>query len=164
MFFTQSASFRPQHSVHRRRQASLPPRPRNDARDTSPVVIPEENDPPIQDQVEAFRFCLDRYCLEHIAASWRSDGPWRDREYLRRPHPRAGGQFEIVFGLVVRRHPRNKQTRIRPWNQVVNIDPRAVNTLREVGVTSVLVVVVGLLGVVSSNMISDGVQQLALLN
>lgn len=43
----------------------------------------------------------------------------------------------MVFVLVVvRRHPRNTQTRVGVWNDFVNVEPGTANTSRKIGVTS----------------------------
>ena len=44
---------------------------------------------------------------------------------------------EILFVLiVVRRYPRNTQTRVGTWNDFVNVEPGTANTSRKIGVTS----------------------------
>ena len=52
--------------------------------------------------------------------------------------PELVPNYEIVFDLVVRRHPRNKHPRISPRNAAVNVDPGTLNTSRKVSSTSEL--------------------------
>ena len=55
----------------------------NDARGTSPVEVPEEDDQLLQDRVDVFRACrscLCSYHLEHTVVPCRSGEPWRDRQ------------------------------------------------------------------------------------
>ena len=47
-----------------------------------------------------------------------------------------GANHRILLDIVVvRRHPRDKQTRVGAWNDVVDIKPDTVNTSGKVGVT-----------------------------
>ena len=47
-----------------------------------------------------------------------------------------GANHRILLDIaVVRRHPRDKQTRVGVWNDVVDIKPDTVNTSGKVGVT-----------------------------